>query len=128
MAELSLRVDRVLSTLHRECSEMRRVIIVCHGEVMWAFRMRLERWTQEHYRELDASKHPHNRLHNCQILHYSRNRPYSDTVYNKYMVVRSICPTDTSLSSNEWQEMPRPIFTCEELRERAEAYPRLIPE
>jgi len=54
LAELCLRVDRVLHTLHREC-EGKRVIIVCHGEVMWAFRVRLERMSRRRFRELEHS-------------------------------------------------------------------------
>ena len=34
----------------------KRVLMVCHGEVMWAFRVRLERMSQETYRELDRQR------------------------------------------------------------------------
>ena len=44
IAQLCLRIDRVLHTLHRECSE-KRVVIVTHGMVMWAFIMRTKRLT-----------------------------------------------------------------------------------
>ena len=44
VAQLCQRVDRVLETLHRECSD-KNVIVVCHGMVMWAFMIRLEKLT-----------------------------------------------------------------------------------
>lgn len=54
-AELCLRLDRVLHTLHRECAD-KRVVIVCHGEVMRAFRVLLERMSQQRFKELYTSK------------------------------------------------------------------------
>jgi broad specificity phosphatase PhoE len=37
LAQICIRIDHTLNTLRRECSHQ-RVMIVCHGEVMWAFR------------------------------------------------------------------------------------------
>lgn len=48
IANVCVRVDHTFNTLRRECSNG-RVIIVCHGEVMWAFRVRLERLSQIRY-------------------------------------------------------------------------------
>ena len=42
LANVAQRVDRFLTMLHRECPD-EKAIVVCHGEVMWAFRLRLER-------------------------------------------------------------------------------------
>ena len=72
--QLCQRVDRALDTLHRGSSD-KRVIIVCHGEVMWAFRVRIERMSQEKFKELNLSDDPNDRIHNCQILHYTRRDP-----------------------------------------------------
>ena len=71
MADMCMRIDRVLNTLHREC-ENKRVIIVCHGEVMWAFRMRLERMPQEEWVRLEASTDNADKVFNGQVIHYSR--------------------------------------------------------
>ena len=125
IADVCLRVDRVLQTLHREAND-KRVIIVCHGEIMWAFRILLERMTQERFKELDLSKHPHDRIHNCHVLHYTRSNPDICDVAPYASWVRSTCPWDLSRSSNEWQEIKRPHFTSEELRLRVAKTPSMI--
>jgi NAD+ kinase len=72
-ADLCMRVDRVLNTLRRECSD-KRVIIVCHGEVMRAFQIRLERMSQTRFRELTFSDNKEDKIFNCQIMHYTRRK------------------------------------------------------
>lgn len=127
IAELCLRVDRVLDTLHRESEKRRRVIIVCHGEVMWAFRARLERLTHDQYKKLDLSKNPHDRIHNGQVLHYTRCDPAGTGLTYHYMEwMRSVCPWDMSLSRNEWERIERPKFTNEELLALVEENASLI--
>jgi NAD+ kinase len=110
LAQVSLRVDRVLHTLHRECSD-KRVIIVSHGEIMWLFRLRLERITQRRFKALLFSSDPHDRIHNCQILHYTRFDPENGQLMPKMHWMRSICPDDLSLSHNEWETIARPSFS-----------------
>lgn len=77
---MCLRLSKIISRLHRECHD-KRVIIVCHGEVMWAFRVILERLTQHQYRELDKSTNVKDKIHNCQIIHYSRRDPKTGKLY-----------------------------------------------
>lgn len=125
MAQLCLRIDRVFNTLHRECED-KRVIIVCHGDVMWAFRVRLERMTQFRFYELDKSDDPMDRLHNCQILHYTRRNPVTAQVAPYVNWMRSVCPWDTSLSSNDWTEIIRPRYGRDDLLAAVEQYPRFI--
>ncbi|KAJ1458256.1 histidine phosphatase superfamily [Pelagophyceae sp. CCMP2097] len=45
LAQVLLRVDSMLEFLHRHMVD-RRVLMVCHGEIMWAFRLRFERLNQ----------------------------------------------------------------------------------
>lgn len=125
MAQLCLRVDRVLNTLHRECSDM-RVIIVCHGEVMWAFRVRLERMSQQRFRALDESSHPHDHIHNCQVIHYTRRDPSSDTLGKRYDWMRSVCPTDPTKSFNLWAPIARERHSNADLLKLARQTRRLI--
>lgn len=66
------RIRNVLDTLHREASG-RRVVAVTHGETMMAFRLVLERLSDEAYEEL--IKDPDENLPNCAVLHYSRTGP-----------------------------------------------------
>lgn len=66
------RVRNVLDTLHREASSG-RVLAVTHGETMQAFRLVLERLSDEEFEDLDADKAQ--RLTNCAVLHYSNSGP-----------------------------------------------------
>ncbi len=114
MAEVCLRVDRVLDTLHRECAD-KRVLVVCHGEVMWAFRVRLERMSQERYRELDQDADVRVKVHNCQVLHYTRRDPATGGLSPHLDWMRSVCPWDEGLSCNAWESVRRPAYSNEEL-------------
>lgn len=125
MANLALRKYRVMDTLHRECSQG-NVLFVCHGEVIWIDRVLLERMTQRRYSELDASDDPRDHIHNGQIIHYTRISPYDGTEHPYYMWMRSICPTDLSLSRNEWEPIERPKFANEDLKAVFDHIPRMI--
>ena len=126
-AELSLRIDRVLHTLHRECSD-KRVIIVCHGEVMRAFQVRLERLSQERFKELVSSRNRDDRIYNCQILHYTRRYPFDKSLpvlpYAGW--VRWIRPTGTSITSSDWREIKRPRYSNAELLEIVSRTPAMV--
>jgi NAD+ kinase len=113
-AQLCLRVDRVLHTLHRECGD-KRVILVCHGEVMWAFRVRLERMSQVRFKQLHLSKNPLDRIHNCQIMHYTRRDPETSRLAPYANWMRMIRPTERPVWSSGWQPIVRPRYTNEQL-------------
>ncbi len=129
LAELCIRIDRMIDTLHRECNG-KNVIIVCHGEVMWAFRVRLERIPQETFRLLDSSKNPFHRIHNCQVIHYTRQNPKdpgaSPSRHLDWM--RSICPWDDRLADAPWQSIHRRSYNNRELLDRVEKVEPLIIE
>lgn len=127
MAHLCRRIDRILGTMHRECAN-KKVIIVCHGEVMWAFRVRLERMLQSRFKELDSSKHPFDHIHNCQVLHYTRVNPETGEISPHMNWMRSVCPSDLSLSRNEWEKIERRKFNNDDLLAEVLKYPRLIAE
>lgn len=128
LADLCLRIDRMNNTLSREC-DGKNVIIVCHGEVMWGFRVRHERMPQETFHMLDSSKNPAHRIHNCQVIHYTRINPKgkgeSPAPYMNWM--RSICPWDSKLSKDAyWQPVHRPKYTNQDLLDRVEKVRPLI--
>lgn len=127
MADLCRRLDRVLGTMHRECAD-KKVIIVCHGEVMWAIRVRLERMLQSRFQELDNSKHPFDHIHNCQVLHFTRRNPQTREISPYMDWLKSVCPWDISLSRNEWEKIERHRFTNEELLAEVELYPRYVTD
>lgn len=125
MAQVCLRIDRVIQTLHRECSD-KNVIIVCHGEIMWGFRIRLERMSQNGYNALDLSKDPRDRIHNCQIIHYTRRSPFTDELTPTLNWRRSVCPWNNAISSNTWETVTRPKFSNDELMRAVKRTKRTI--
>lgn len=126
LAEVSLRVDRVLDTLRRARTP-ERVIVVCHGEVMRAFRVRIERIPQHRYIELHAPRDIRDQFHNCQILQYTRRDPAQpERVYEHLAWMRSVCPWDASLSRNVWTPVTRPRYTNAELLALTDLTPRLL--
>lgn len=124
-ADLCLRVDRVLHTLHRECSD-KRVIIVCHGEVMRAFQIRLERMSQERFRALTFSKRKRDYIYNCQIIHYSRRENGIGRLSPHADWVRTIRPTCDPVWTTGWRAIERPIYSNDDLLHIAAQTPQMI--
>ncbi len=112
---LCMRIDRVLLTLHRECSGYENVILVCHGEVMRGFQVRLERPSQQRFRELVSSDDPADRIHNCEIMHYTRKDPNSGKIHPYAKWVRKIRPAETPFWDSGWKEIHRPRHSNEGL-------------
>lgn len=125
LASACLRQDRVFDTLHRECSSM-RVLMVLHGETMWAQRIRLERLTPRQFRELDESSDPRDHIYNCQILHFTRRDPKKGTLSPHLNWMRSICPWDLARSRNEWETIVRPRYSSADLAREVRRVHRMI--
>lgn len=123
--DLCLRVDRVLDTLHRECSDM-RVIIVCHGEVMRAFQVRIERMSQARFRELTLSARPEDRIYNCEVIHYSRRRLGSEELTRSANWVNRIRPASDPAWTSGWQEIVRSARSNRDLLKRILKTPQLV--
>ena len=75
-----------------------RVILTCHGELMWAFRLRLERLTQLRYREMQDDPQIHERIHNCQS--------------NAAQALRLACPRDHPRQPSDPASTPRFALAC----------------
>jgi broad specificity phosphatase PhoE len=101
------RVRNVLSTLHRECASQ-RVLAVTHGEVMWAFRLVLERLDDLEFVALDDDKSE--KIHNCEAFHYTRVDPVSGTLASRLTWRRRCVPVGDSpsleVSVGPWVEIP----------------------
>eukprot|EP00027_Filamoeba_sp_ATCC50430_P007973 CAMPEP_0168547362 /NCGR_PEP_ID=MMETSP0413-20121227/3993_1 /TAXON_ID=136452 /ORGANISM="Filamoeba nolandi, Strain NC-AS-23-1" /LENGTH=391 /DNA_ID=CAMNT_0008577605 /DNA_START=63 /DNA_END=1238 /DNA_ORIENTATION=+ len=124
LAHICMRIDHTFNTLRRECSN-KRVIIVCHGEVMWAFRVRLERLSQIRFHQLQNSKDPRDAIHNCQILHYTRIHPQTGEVFPYFRFMRSVCPWKPEYST-DWLEFERPVYSNDELLASVNTVPKLV--
>ncbi|HVL99462.1 MAG TPA: histidine phosphatase family protein [Egibacteraceae bacterium] len=125
LAEVCLRVERVLDRLRRECAGQ-RCILVTHEDVMWAARFILEGLTQERWREMLLSGDPREKIHNGQVLHYTRRHPGSGELGPRLQWVRSVCPWDPDRSGGQWQQVAPPSFTNDELLASVAAVPRLV--
>ena len=117
------RVRNILSTLHRE-NPRENVLMVTHGEFMWATRLVLERWSDEEFLDRDADTAQV--IHNCTVLQYSGTDPRNpDAVQDKLNWVRRCWPVQISgewtMYVGEWEEFDRQYFTGDELLAQVEA-------
>lgn len=124
-AGLCLRLDRVLLTLHRECSE-KRVIIVCHGEVMRAFRVLIERMPQQRFKELYLSKKKEDGVFNCEVFHYTRRDPDTGNIAEHANWMRRVRPNDVPAWTTGWQKIERPRYSNDDLLKIVSASPTLF--
>lgn len=125
LAAVAQRADRLLGVLHRECAG-KKVIVVCHGEVMWAMRTRLERMPVDTFHELQESGQMVDQIHNGHILHYTRRDPVSGVMAPFFTHMRSVCPWNEKLSPKGWTKIERPVYDNEMLLAIAERVPRMI--
>ena len=121
----SVVVDRMLDTLSRSCEQF-AVVLVSHGGWLRGLRVRLERLTHEEFLRMSTSDDPYDRIHNCQILHYSRCNPTTGEAGQTIRWFRSVCPWDLSRSSNEWTEIERHEYRIADLRRIVESVPQLV--
>ena len=126
LAEVCLRVERVLARLTRECPGG-SCVVVTHEDVMWAARFMLERMTQQQWRVLLLSDDPCDKIHNGQVLHYTRRDPLSGDCADTFSWVRSACPCDRSRGREEWRRIEPARFTNDELLADVATVERLVP-
>jgi broad specificity phosphatase PhoE len=114
IADVRLRVRNFFDTLHRECAGQ-RVIVVTHGEFIWAARAEIEYMTDEGW--VLSDKDPLQKIYNTQVLQYSRTDPKIGTTGKYIGWKRSICPWKEN-NSVQWSMIERNRFTNEELLEQ----------
>jgi broad specificity phosphatase PhoE len=112
IASVCMRVARVVSHLRQTCSGY-KVLLVCHGNIMWGFRITLENIKQAEF--LRMIQDPQEKIHNCQILHYSRRNPYNGIVESDINWMRSICPWDEKPDHSSWHRIVRRTFNNTDL-------------
>ena len=122
LAQASLRVDRSIETHSRETSTG-SALIVCHGEIMTLFRVRIERIGQHEFKE--ATETRSEKINNCQILHYSRQDEHGQ-IFPFMVRRRSICPWDPSRSTNEWRPIVRQSYSNADLLAIAQSVARMV--
>ncbi len=111
IADVRQRVRDFFDTLHRECDGM-RVIVVTHGEFMWAIRAELEYINDKDF--IIADENPSLKIYNTHILQYSRKDPISG-MYGDYLDwTRNVCPW---MNNNEisWTKIKRKKYSNKDL-------------
>jgi NAD+ kinase len=116
IAHLTTRLRPLFDTLHRECSQ-HKVLVVAHGEVMWALRFMLERMTVQAWSDIENSTEPGVKIYNCQVLHYTRRNPKTGEITPHLGWMRSVSPADEANSGPGWVPIVRRRFSNEELLE-----------
>ena len=121
VASSCLRVDAMLNSW-RGSHAGQKILVVCHGNIMNAFRVRLEGISASRYEELEKEK-----TYNCQIFWFSRRNPETGYIHGSPTWARSICPWDLTLSPNVWQKIYRTsLLTTEQLFAQVKLVPQLI--
>lgn len=127
MAEACDRLrNNIIGTLHRELAD-KNVIIVCHGELMRAFRVILERISANTYHRLYQEDPTWFKVGNGQIIHYTRVDPSDHTIIRPYMGwVKSVNPYDPAYAGHDWQRIERQTYSNADLLALANQHQRLI--
>jgi len=134
IAQACLRVDRFLEIIRHSCSGF-KMVCVCHGNIMRAFRIRLERMQQSTFKQLWAPElldENHNtaaakaaEIYNCHILWYTRRDPNTLEVGSNFKWLKSICPWHPD-PYPEWQPINRPSFSNEKLMMQVMQIPQIL--
>jgi broad specificity phosphatase PhoE len=122
MAEVCARLYGLVHGLRHLCPDG-RVILVCHGEAIGAFRAKLEQMSQHEYRAWSTD--PTEKIANGQIVHYTRRNPEGGPVTEQFEWRRSIVPADQA-RSKPWERIERSIYDADGLLEAVDEVPRLL--
>jgi broad specificity phosphatase PhoE len=123
IAECALRVEKWISQLRQNAAGM-KVIAVCHGNIMKAIRLRIEKMTSAEWHKFDND--PYYQTYNSQVLHYSRRDPVTGRIGHDINWFRTYCPWNPSKTPTDWVRVYRPSWTNEQLLSWAELTPRLV--
>lgn len=117
------RVRNVLDTLDRECSDQ-TVIAVSHGEAIQAFRLVLERMSDERFMEVERDKTQE--IRNCEALEYRKG-----TGHRLNMLRRSY-PVEVdgawTVRVGEWQEFGFERYSNDDLLAQVATVPSIFTE
>lgn len=110
-----------------ECAHYESVIIVGHGRAIRAQRSVLEGVPSSAYAAWEKMADPNYVTHNTQIIEYARIDPADPShILDDFGWVRSVCPWDPSLSTNEWRSLSTRAYTNHDLLVLANQVPRLV--
>ena len=99
LANVCLRIEQFINILCRYASGM-KVLIVAHGHVLRAFRIRLEKMNHNQIEEL--YKEENKTILNTQIIWYSRRNPNSNKISKDLKYRKMVCPYNLDLCNDDW--------------------------
>lgn len=119
------RAREFFDTLHRDHDQkgIESVVAVTHGEWIWAARLALEYLFNEEWEAKDDD--PNEKIHNCQVVHYSRINPETHERANYLRWMRSVDAGSGEIGPGTWRESSRRVLSNEELLQQVEQLPRL---
>lgn len=120
IADSSIRIDAFLDSLAKKHSG-KRVLAVCHGNIMRTFKIRLEHLTQEQYEEWNRN----NSIDNCQVLWYTRKNPSTGKIASTFTHTSSFIPL-SKYPVIHWTPIKDPRFSNEELAAIIQQSPQVI--
>ncbi|EER08987.1 2,3-bisphosphoglycerate-dependent phosphoglycerate mutase, putative [Perkinsus marinus ATCC 50983] len=151
IANLCLRVESVIKHLQKGSAGL-RVIIVCHGGVIKAFRALVERKRQMRASRsigaglaggesilmnqllrssiivgVDASSMSL-QIYNGMVIHYSRRNPTTGLISDNYHWVRCACPWRPSLVNENWIHFSPHVLSNDTLLAEVQKVPQLVNE
>lgn len=77
-----------------------RVIVVTHGHVLRAFRIRLEKMNHNEIEEL--YKEENKTILNTQIIYYSRKNPNTNEISSNLKYRKMVCPWNLEEYNEDW--------------------------
>lgn len=120
---LRLKAD-VIAHLARDYATM-HVAMVCHGHVMRALQLELLQLGHDDFLRLDGSDDPKDKIHNCQVMWYTRRDPANGRVRDSRLCAwRSVSPSDPENTDTGWVMIERKRFTNQDLQNEVLRYPR----
>jgi len=99
LANVCLRIEQFINILCRYASGM-KVIVVAHGHVLRAFRIRLEKMNHNEIEEL--YKEENKTILNTQIIWYSRRNPDTNKISNDLKYKKVVCPWNLEKCNEDW--------------------------
>ena len=125
LASVIIRVDLILAYLNGRYPG-RRVLMVCHGELMWAFRLRFEKLNQIQYRDMADVARGDERIHNGSVLRFSRQDPGSGAIHDHFRFMQLATPwhADEAKRRPQWRTFRPNSYSNGELLDLVNRFPR----
>jgi len=134
IANCCMRVDSVIRHLQKSSHSGLRVILVCHGGIIKAFRALIERRRQVDFQAgfdgqvFNSGRDPVYKIQNGTVVHYSRRDPVTGLISEHYNWVRTHCPWMKRQPEPHWEFFSPPYMSNDSLLAEVRKIPQLVNE